>query len=177
MMSRAIPDYRDEEGREQYWRDVDTKLTTTTENMEWFTTFVSLLSLTVIAFIALQLLISFSLSSSPIPNVWSYDEGLSVTYDPGYEQFVVDYTNPTNDTQTMTVDVTLGEESVDYPLFTRELNSFPAQVTYRPYDPDAVYRFIITIVTDDNEVRRYVKSFTYYGDAVVKEQETGGIFG
>ena len=83
----------------------------------------------------------------PLPPKYEY--GLNVSYDPESSIYFIDYTNPNQTTSIMNVDIevpyfnagTSGYSSV----YKTSSNTFPTNISYKPYNKDIEHAITITI--------------------------------
>jgi len=174
IMSRPIPHFRDKAGRKQYWDEVDGHTSTSVSEADGFTTFAIIVFAAIVITLGIYMVMHI-VSPLPEPELWLYEEGLNITYDNDLEQFVVVFNNPQNDTRVMSVTVALmesGKYRDAYPIFVKEVDTFPAHVAYHPYNVNTVHGIIVDIEKNTGELYRYTETFTCDGTLTIQPAET-----
>ena len=94
--------------------------------------------LTIGLVISLLYLGSSLMTQSQAPAALKYEQGLNISYSPESSTYFIDYTNPKNDTTSMTIDVQIPRNDISYiSTFSTEIKKFPANISYKPSNIDA----------------------------------------
>jgi len=97
--------------------------------------------------VSLILMASSLITESQKPSALKYTKGLNISYDPKSSLYYVDYTNPLNDTTSMSVDVQVPYTSSDMmSVYNTQITKFPANISYKPSNTDIPHTVAVNII-------------------------------
>jgi hypothetical protein len=112
--------------------------------------------ITIGVIVSLILMGSSLITESQKPAALKYAQGLNISYNPETSLYYIDYTNPQNDTESITIDVRVPLSPTEYiSAYNTQITKFPSNTSYKPSNTDVPHTVSVNIIKSDG-------NYTYF---------------
>lgn len=99
--------------------------------------------------VSLSLLIGSALLTGEQSINPQYDYGLNISYSPAASSYFIEYTNPNETAKSLSVNIGILMSGTDYTtVYTKDVSTFPVNISYRPSNPGFSHKVAVNIVKD-----------------------------
>jgi hypothetical protein len=112
--------------------------------------------ITIGVIVSLILMASSLITESQKPAALKYAQGLNISYSPENSLYYIDYSNPYNDTKSISIDVRVPLSSTEYiSVYNTQITKFPSNTSYKPSNTDILHTVSVNIIKQDG-------NYTYF---------------